>query len=111
MSKKEGSKFAVIVKADEGRREFVHGVPDDFTLNKIELLAVKFAIIGGNDHLVITTPNAYVHDMMKKDENGNWIKNPKSNAELVVEIRNLIKDKDIQILCEKSEEAKDLCSK
>jgi len=98
------------VKVGDTKRSFVHDVPDDFTLNKIELLAVKFAILGaGEQEALITTQSMYVSDMLAKDGDA-WAKNPKSNAELITEIRDLLtSSKKIEIVYEKSEDAKSLC--
>jgi len=113
-SKKSGSKFAVIVRAGDDKREYVHDVSGDHTLNQIELLAVQFAILGAKPTISmgtigISTPSAYVADMLERDEDENWIKTPKSNVELVEEIRSLLSESDIRIVYEKNEEARTLC--
>lgn len=109
-SKKTGCKFGAIVKDGNLKESFVYDVNSEFTLNQIELLAVKFAIMGvdPDQNVTIATPSQYVSDMLKKGAEG-WIRSPKSNVELINEIRDLLEERSVAIVVEKSEEAKDLC--
>jgi hypothetical protein len=86
-----------------------------YTLNQVELIAVKFAVMGveATSDVVITTPNRYVHGMLAY-EGKEWAKVPKSNVELITEIRGYMLARqstnvNIEVVCEKSEEAKNLC--
>ena len=117
VSKKSGSKFAAIVRYEGDRTNYVHKVSGDYTMNQVELLAVKFAILGAKPRtLTVSTPNQYVADMLEpeKDEVGNtlfgqWVKTAKSNKELVEEIRGLLQTREIEIVYERNEEARELC--
>jgi ribonuclease HI len=110
VSKKTGSKFAVIIKIGSEIRSYVHEVKSDSTLNYVELLAVKFALLGSNvTPIIISTPNVYVCDILRH-EGDNWLKLPKSNKELVDEIRKLIIEKNASITFERNEEIRKLCS-
>jgi ribonuclease HI len=114
VSKKSGSKFAAIVRYEEKRADYVHGVSGDYTMNQVELLAVKFAILGAKPPLsvgtmTISTPNQYVADMLEQGDDGKWIKTAKSNKELVEEIRGLLQSREIEIVYERNEEARELC--
>ena len=110
-SKKIGNKFGVIVKSDDAQESFVYDVGEGSTLNQVELLAVKFAVLGvEGTQAIIATPNRYVYDMLQRDGN-EWVKSPKSNAEIIADIRNVIETSNIQIILEKSDAAKDLCRK
>ena len=118
-SKKTGTKFAVIVKLDDTSEQFSYLLGGQHTLNQIELIAIKFAVMGAEatSDVVITTPNRYVHGMFACEGEGDqlkWTKIPKSNVELITEIREYILARqstgvNIEVVCEKSEEAKSLC--
>jgi ribonuclease HI len=113
MSRKSGSKFCAIVKDDDKETKFVYDVGRDTTLNQIELLAVKFAALGiKNNGATISTPNQYVVEMMQHEEEEDvvkWARMPKSNTELIQEIRELILAKEIKIVYERNEAARNEC--
>ena len=116
-SKKTGTKFAVIVKLNDTSEQFSYPLSGQHTLNQTELIAVKFAVMGveATSDVTITTPNRYVHGMFEYVDKGNtieWTKTPKSNTELITEIREHMlarQNVGITVVCEKSEEAKSLC--
>lgn len=113
VSKKVGSRFAVIVRSGDDRRQYSHDVSDNYTLNQVELLAVKFAILGAKPPVSmgtidVSTPSTYVADMLER-EGDSWVKTPKSNVELVEEVRGLLSEADIRVVYEKNEEARNLC--
>ena len=110
-SKKNGAKFAVVVTDKGITKEFTYDLEAGHTLNQAELIALKFAILGiidPQEEATIITPNRYVASMIEKDMNG-WAKTPKSNVELINELRNLIDDRSVKIIIGKSEKAKALC--
>jgi ribonuclease HI len=114
VSRKSGSRFAAIVRHGEERANYVHEVSNDFTMNQVELLAVKFAILGAKPPLsagtiTVSTPNQYVADMLEQDDAGQWIKTAKSNKGLVEEIRDLLQTREVEIVYERNEEARELC--
>ena len=111
-NKKTGSRFSAIVKVADRQTNFVYDAGAESTLNQVELLAIKFALLGIDPEqaATVTTASNYVSDMLKKDGQG-WIRSPKTNKELIEEIRQLLEDSNVQILLEKSEAAKDLCKK
>lgn len=113
VSKKAGSRFAVIVKSGDDERRYSYDVNDRHTLNQVELLAVKFAVLGAKPPVSagtvnVSTPSTYVADMLERNDDG-WVKTPKSNVELVEEIRGLLSEADICVVYEKNEEARNLC--
>lgn len=106
-TKKSGTCFAVIV---DGKDKYKYAMEDGTTLNFVELTAVKFAVMGCKMAAVITTKNRYVADMFLLTEQGEWIKEPKSNIRIVNEIRNEIKSKgNIKIEFQNSCSARELC--
>jgi len=113
VSGKYGTKFCVIVKDKDKKKTFVYDGGDNATVNSVELLAMKFAAMGVKiENVTVTTPNQYVANMTKYKTDGKeitWDLTPKSNRELVEEIRDLIIDKDIQVVFDKSDEARQLC--
>jgi len=112
VSKKSGSKFAVIVCYKGKKTDHVHDVSENLTMNQVELLAIKFAILGAQlpagDSITITTPNPYAADMLEQNDDG-WVKVAKSNKELVEEIRGLLGSKATKVVYERNEDARDLC--
>jgi len=109
-SNKTGHRFSVVVRDGEKQDNYVYDVSENYTLNQIELLAIKFAImgVGSEQPATITTASNYVSDMLEKNIQG-WVKTPKSNTELIEEIRALLDDSSVQLVLEKSETAKTLC--
>lgn len=112
MSRKSGSKFCAIVKSDV-ERTYVYDVKGDATLNQIELLAVKFAVLGITvDGAIVSTPSQYVSDMLQYQIENNevvWTRTPKSNVSIIEEIRDLIIKKQIAIVYERNEQARNAC--
>lgn len=111
IGRKTGSKFCAVVKGNT-EKTYIYGISGDATLNQVELMAVKFAATGLTvDNAVISTPNQYVADILKLSDTNEWLKSPKSNAQLVEEIRELILQKKITVIYERSEQVRDMCKK
>ncbi len=113
VSHKYGTKFCVIVKEQNKKRVHIYGAGDNATVNSVELLAMKFATLGVKvENAIISTPNQYVSNMLKYKTDGKeitWELKPKSNKELIEEIRELVIEKDLQVVFNKSDEARQLC--
>jgi len=113
VSHKYGTKFCVIAREQDKKRVHIYSVGDNATVNSVELLAMKFAALGAKaENIIISTPNQYVSNMLKYKTDGKeitWELNPKSNKELVEEVRELVIEKDLQVVFDKSDEARQLC--
>ena len=117
VSIKTGSRFGAIVHAANNKKAYVYDVPTGLTLNHVELLAVKFALLGIKTKASICTSSSYVASMLEREPNPaglqwadpqeGWAKVPKSNKELIEELRSLVVSKEVEILYGRNEEARD----
>jgi ribonuclease HI len=91
----KGSGFAVILASMNNKwlRSFAYG---KFSVNQADLLALKFALLSvkSNSDVTIFTKNDYVINIFKK-ENDKYIQIPSSNKDLIDEIKNIIKTKNV----------------
>lgn len=108
--KKNGTSFIAIVHGDgdEADEHHKHKMPEGTTLNVVELTAIKFAVLGAQEKVIVTTKNQYIADILRK-EGDEWCKNPKSNVELINEIRSMIEQKSATIEFYKESKARELC--
>jgi ribonuclease HI len=119
VSHKAGTKFGVVVKTDSGERTYIYEVPKETTLNQVELMAIKFALLGTKEKATISTPSKYIIDMVRREEPAGgldwadpmegWVRKPKSNVELINEIRSLLVSKKAEIVYGKNEEIRVIC--
>lgn len=111
---KAGSGFAVILKSktSEWKRSFAYG---NYSANQAELLAAKFAILSisrsfADLPIKLFAKNKYVREMLERDENRHYIKRVSANKEFVQGVRDLIEDKEIEILKSEGDTAKEVSS-
>jgi ribonuclease HI len=91
----KGSGFAIILISQNNKwlRSFAYG---KFSVNQADLLALKLALLSvkSNPDITVFTKNDYVINIFKK-ENNKYIQVPSSNKDLIDEIKEIIKTKNV----------------
>ena len=104
-----GTSFVAVVHDGDQQETYKYKMLEGTTLNVVELTAIKFAALGSQGACAITTKNRYIADMLGKDADGNWLKDPKANTELVNEVREVIEQKSALVEFDKDSKARELC--
>lgn len=106
---KLGSGFAVILLSLNSRweRSFANG---NDKANTASLKAVKFGLLSiadafKNMPVKVYVRNKYIVDMFQKDDDGFYKCFPKSNKEIIEEIRAIIENMDVEIIKNDGEES------
>jgi hypothetical protein len=99
---KKGSGFSVVLISETNKwvRSFAYG---KYNTNKIDLLAVKFGLLSlaepfKKHRTKVFSKNDYIIGMFERDERGYYKQNASSNVELVTEIRDLIKERNVMVV-------------
>jgi ribonuclease HI len=93
-----GSGFAVVMisKNNKWLRSLVYG---KYSVNQIDLLAVKFALLSINNHaksykITVYTKNDYIVGVFNRI-NGIYVQNPSFNIDFINDVKKIIEGKNI----------------
>ena len=70
------------------------------TANQAELRAAQFALMAVpiGSEVELNTSSHYLNTILERGEEGEWLKSPKANAEIIDEIRQIIKDLKVKVV-------------
>lgn len=94
LTSSDKSMVSVRIDGDSLKKEFVIAVSGQQQVVKMELVGIQCAIAllpEGTPHINVSASQTTI-DYLMVDDSGNWVKEPKSNIDLVEKIRSLLRN-------------------